>query len=98
MVHSLFFLDIWRYWRAHPPLALLRAVAQKLIPGIAENMRILLVDQVDESWLSESARVGDDQDQLTIKDLSVTDRVVKSDVRRERALSEQKREYAPSVS
>ncbi len=57
---------------------LLRAVADKLIPGIPENVRILLVTQIQEE--------GEDVDQLTI-----VQSVVKADVNREKALDQYQR-------
>ncbi|KAF8881791.1 P-loop containing nucleoside triphosphate hydrolase protein [Infundibulicybe gibba] len=57
---------------------LLKAIAERIIPGISDNLRILLVSQVaDETVLSN-------QD----PDISIVDRVVKSDYRREKALGE----------
>lgn len=49
---------------------LLRAIAEKTIPGIADNMRILLVTQIVES---ESSSLN----------LSLVQAVVKADSRRE---------------
>jgi hypothetical protein len=68
--------------------ALLKATSDRLIPGIPDNLRILLVSQVDEkdelSMLAgEHAAVQRDPN------LTVTERVVKSDQRREKALMEQ---------
>lgn len=66
--------------RLKPPSpALLRAIADKLIPGIPENLRILLAGQV-ESALDE---VDGKADELTVLQV-----VVKSDRKREAALKE----------
>ena len=62
----------------------MRAIADKLIPGIAENLRILLVDQVEDN--QAALLQGDDTDAEV--DLTVLQRVVKSDRLRERNLKE----------
>jgi len=62
----------------------MRAIADKLIPGIAENLRILLVDQVEDN--QAALLQGDDADVEV--DLTVLQRVVKSDRLRERNLKE----------
>ncbi|KAF8336560.1 P-loop containing nucleoside triphosphate hydrolase protein [Cantharellus anzutake] len=54
---------------------LLRAISNKLIPGIPENIRILLVTQIQEE--------GSDADRLTI-----VQSVIKADARREQALTQ----------
>lgn len=51
-------------------VVLLKSIADKLIPGIADNMRILLVTQIVEA---ESASL----------DLSIVEYIIKSDLRRE---------------
>ncbi|KAL1756909.1 P-loop containing nucleoside triphosphate hydrolase protein [Schizophyllum commune] len=60
---------------------LLRAIADKLIPGIPENLRILLAGQV-ESALRDADEKGDE--------LTVLQAVVRSDRKREAALKEYK--------
>ena len=62
-----------------PSLALLRAIADKLIPGVPENLRILLAGQV------ESARRHADE---KADELTVLQAVVRSDRKREVALRE----------
>ena len=70
--------------------ALMKAIADKLIPGLPDNLRILLVSQVhdeDEEFLL----AGDDGNEPHDSRLTVTQRVVKSDRRREKAMKEQQR-------
>lgn len=64
-------------------IAILKALADKIIPGVPENLRILLVGQVEDSPLGFVA-VGD-QTKLT-----VVQAVVQSDQRREAAMWEYK--------
>jgi hypothetical protein len=54
---------------------LLQAIADKLIPGIAENMRILLVTQIVEA-------------NSPYLDLSIVQSVIQADARRESVLKE----------
>ncbi|KAH7107697.1 P-loop containing nucleoside triphosphate hydrolase protein [Auriculariales sp. MPI-PUGE-AT-0066] len=61
---------------------LLKAMSEKIIPGIPENMRILLVSQVDGTDPSIGGEPG--------KVASVLQRVVSSDKRREMAMREQR--------
>jgi ATP-binding cassette, subfamily F, member 3 len=62
--------------------ALLKSISERIIPGIPENLRILLVDQIESNTaLLDSS-----------KDLSVTEKVVRSDRRREGLLAEQQGE------
>lgn len=62
--------------------ALLKAIAHKIIPGIPENLRILLVDQVEDHV---------DEGGSSASQLTVTQTVVKSDRRREIAMKEHDR-------
>jgi ATP-binding cassette subfamily F protein 3 len=57
---------------------IMKALADKIIPGVAENLRILLVGQTEDSF---SLSTGDDK-------LSVVEVVVKSDSVRELYLKE----------
>ncbi|KDQ06596.1 hypothetical protein BOTBODRAFT_246354 [Botryobasidium botryosum FD-172 SS1] len=66
---------------------LLKAIADKLIPGIHENLRILLVSQV-ESESEDVNLAGEEAGVERSPELTVTERVVKSDRRREKATSE----------
>jgi hypothetical protein len=69
---------------------LLKAIADKLIPGLPDNLRILLVSQVndeDDGFLF----AGDEEKTLHDPELTVTEHVVRSDRRRERAMAEQQR-------
>jgi hypothetical protein len=69
---------------------LLKAIADKLIPGLPDNLRILLVSQVndeDDGFLF----AGDEEKTLRDPELTVTEHVVMSDRRRERAMAEQQR-------
>ena len=70
--------------------ALLKAMSERLIPGIPDNLRILLVSQVDDE---DGIFIPDGEDEQTQQDpeFTVTERVVKSDRRRERAMMEQQR-------
>ena len=61
------------------PSAVLRALAEKIIPGVPENLRILLVGQTD----TEAGNVN-------IADLTVVQYVLRLDARRERLLEEWK--------
>ena len=71
-------------------VALLRAIADKLIPGLPDNLRILLVSQIDDE--EEGVVVsGEAEETQHDPDLTVTERVVKSDRRRERSMMEQQR-------
>ena len=70
--------------------ALLKAIADKLIPGLPENLRILLVSQVDDEQEGFMLSGEDEQTQHD-PELTVTERVVKSDRRRDRAMVEQQR-------
>lgn len=69
---------------------MLKAIADKLIPGLPDNLRILLVSQVEDE---EQVSILSGEDEQTQRDteLTVTERVVKSDCRREKALMEQQR-------
>lgn len=68
---------------ARPQIVLLKAIAEKIIPGIAPNMRILLVTQI----------VDADSSAL---DLTITQAVVKADTRREAATWEYQSQYSQS--
>lgn len=61
----------------------MKALADKLIPGVPENLRILLVGQVEDSPLGFNP--SGDQTRLT-----VVEAVVQSDQRREAAMWEYK--------
>lgn len=63
---------------------LLQAVADKIIPGISQNMRILLVTQIVDT-------------DSTAMDLTITQAVVKSDLRREVAVEEYN-SMSPSIN
>ena len=70
------------------PTALLVAISDRIIPGIPDNLRILLVSQVDigeERFLL----AGEDDKARYNSELTVTERVVKTDRRRNKALQEQ---------
>ena len=70
--------------------ALLKAISDRLIPGIPDNLRILLVSQVDEKKDELIILAGEDDGGAELDPgLRVTERVVKSDRRREKALMEQ---------
>lgn len=70
--------------------ALLKAIADKLIPGLPDNLRILLVSQVEDEGQA-SLLAGEDEQTQRDPELTVTERVVKSDWRREKAMMEQQR-------
>lgn len=59
----------------------MKALAEKLIPGVPENLRILLVGQTESEDLKDGG------------DLTVVEVVVKSDTRREGLLAEQRSDY-----
>ena len=63
--------------------AIMKALADKIIPGVPENLRILLVGQVEDSPLGFNP--SGDQTRLT-----VVEAVVQSDQRRESAVWEYK--------
>lgn len=90
LIFYLFLLDIkFTMLRAE---ALLKAIAEKLIPGLPENLRILLVSQVDDENDGFMLAGEDEETQHDPNpELTVTERVVKSDRRRERAMAEQQR-------
>jgi ATP-binding cassette subfamily F protein 3 len=67
---------------------LLKAISHRIIPGLPDNLRILLVSQIDdhdEAFLL----AGEDDGMRHDPELTVAERVVKSDQRREKALREQ---------
>ncbi|TFK35712.1 P-loop containing nucleoside triphosphate hydrolase protein [Crucibulum laeve] len=69
---------------------LLTAISRRLIPGISDNLRILLVSQLEEGSGEPSLTVsGENVETQTDPSISVTNHVVRSDRRRERALAEQ---------
>ncbi|KAB5591495.1 ATP-binding ABC transporter [Ceratobasidium theobromae] len=64
---------------------ILKALAEKIIPGIHENLRILLVGQIDDSLLGLNSTSVEDSTES-----SVVRVVVRSDLRRETAIWEYK--------
>ena len=60
--------------------ALLKAIGERIIPGIADNLRIVLVGQTEETPV--------DPNDASLRDLTVTQQVVKSDKRREKLMKE----------
>ena len=71
---------------------LLRALADGSIPGVASNIRILLLGQ-------SSIVANQDSDDMVADsvDVSVLDRVLRSDTRREKALKNSKRWWRHSA-
>jgi hypothetical protein len=77
---------------ANPAKALLKAITDRIIPGIADNLRILLVGQVEDS------PTGSSEDDLQLQiGLTVTQQVVKSNKRRERLMKENDGELMPEI-
>ena len=72
--------------------ALLKAISERIIPGLPDNLRILLVSQIDHND-EASVLAGEDEGTQHDPELTVTERVVKSDRRREKALLEQQSFY-----
>ena len=73
---------------------MLKAISNRIIPGLPDNLRILLVSQVDDEDDGndkDDAFVlpGDDEETRSNPEFTVTERVVKSERRRERAILEQ---------
>ena len=67
--------------------ALLKAVSEKLIPGLPENLRVLLAGQVEE----HSDEYSTDADPT-----SVIQKVMDSDIRRVELTQEYESTYSPS--
>lgn len=80
-VHSL----IKSLTRDHDLTALLRAIDEKLIPGVPENIRVLLVGQTENP--ADEAH-GSSKAGKSVKDETVLERVIKSDTYREDVLHE----------
>ena len=75
--------------------ALLQAIADKLIPGLSQSLRIVLVSQV-----TDSARAVDHTQDVrgeTAGPLSVLQHVVRGDIRRTAAMREFNRQYYDSL-
>jgi len=68
--------------------ALLVAIADRIIPGIQDNLRILLVSQIDSDEDS-FVLAGEDEETRHRPEYTVTERVVKTDRCRNKALREQ---------
>jgi ATP-binding cassette subfamily F protein 3 len=72
--------------------ALLRAIAERIIPGIPQNIRILLVDQIEDNQVADPGPVNGDPARPSDPGITVTQKVVKGDRRREVAIAEHKSE------
>jgi hypothetical protein len=67
--------------------ALLQAIAEKLIPGVPENLTALLVGQIEEHDDEEYSSAGKTSTSPPVS-LSVLEKVIKSDKNRENVLKE----------
>jgi ATP-binding cassette subfamily F protein 3 len=77
--------------RVYKRTALLKAISDKIIPGIPDNLRILLVSQVDDTDdIPLFSLQSEDEGAFRSSGITITERVVKSDRRRERAMAEQR--------
>jgi ATP-binding cassette, subfamily F, member 3 len=81
----------------HHASALLSAIANKIIPGIADNLRILLVNQIDDSDMKPTFLLTG-EDVVGGADLTVIERVVKSDRVKETALAEYQCQFMATLS
>lgn len=70
-------------------IALLKAMADKQIPGLALNLRILLLGQTHELGMDEL--VGG----LSVREETVLEHVIRSDQVRERYLKEAQSKFIP---